>query len=202
MIIETLKNRSDFYNFFSRLFLYELDVSTLNYLKQNSSISELFVNLQSWDLWQTVNNQDLLNSYLNPDFTNLSILHLVPYESFYTRDDGMIESGGANPVTNFYHEFGFKVEFDEARVIAPDHIGIELAFMSMLIDAEMSAIHENDIKTSDKIRATQQNFMEKHIVNWVSLYLINFKFEARTPLYHDLGELALAFILEDHDFLN
>ncbi len=197
-----LLTRSNFYSFLSRLFLFELDLETLKELRENKNIFELFPNLQTWDSWHNLSDNELLNSHINPDFTNISILHLVPYESFYTREDAMIESGGANLVTNFYHEFGFKVEFNEARVVAPDHIGIELAFMSLLINGENNALINNDIKTAEKILNTQKKFMETHLINWISLYLINFKFEARTPLYYDLGETALAFIFEDYDYIN
>ena len=33
------------------------------------------------------------------------------------------------------------------------------------------------------------------------MYLINMKFEARTPLYFDAAEMALEFILSDNEYL-
>ncbi len=59
---------------------------------------------------------------------SLFLLHLVPYESFYIRGDQMIESGGDNPVLSLYNSFDFRVEGDKARVVSPDHIGVELEF--------------------------------------------------------------------------
>jgi TorA maturation chaperone TorD len=126
---------------------------------------------------------------------------LIPYETFYTREDQMVETGGANPVTNYYHEYGFKVEFETARVVSPDHIGIELEFMYKLVSAQMEALKSEDKSSSDNLLKVQAEFMEKHIINWVALYLINVKYEARTPFYHDLAETTLAFLLEDMEFL-
>jgi hypothetical protein len=33
------------------------------------------------------------------------------------------------------------------------------------------------------------------------MYLINVKYEARTPLYYDVADLALEFILSDNEYL-
>jgi TorA maturation chaperone TorD len=197
--IETAKNRANYYALFSRLLLQEVDEKLLSELKKST---ELFPNLGDWELWNSLDSSELINEHLNVDFTNLSLLHLVPYETFYTREDGQIETGGANPVTDFYHEYGFKVEFNRARVVSPDHIGVELEFMFKLVEAEIEALTDGNSESADAIRKVQGEFMKKHLINWVSLYLINFKYEARTPLYHDLGEMTLGFLLEDSEFLD
>lgn len=200
--IETAQKRANYYALFSRLLLQEVDGELLKQLKDNESIYELFPNLKEWSLWSELPDSELINEHLNVDFTNLSLLHLVPYETFYTREDGQVETGGANPVTDFYHEFGFKVEFNRARVVSPDHIGIELEFMFKLIEAEIEAMKNSDDSGVKEIQRIQREFMKRHLINWVALYLINFKYEARTPLYHDLGENSLGFLLEDSEFLN
>jgi TorA maturation chaperone TorD len=200
--IENAKNRANYYALFSRLLLQEVDSELLKNLRGDSSIKEIFPNLKEWEPWDNLPEEELINQHLNVDFTNLSLLHLVPYETFYTREDGQIETGGANPVTDFYHEFGFKVEFNRARVVSPDHIGIELEFFYKLIEAEIKALEDGNSESVAEIRRIQKEFMKRHIINWVALYLINFKYEARTPLYHDLGEASLAFLLEDNEYLN
>jgi TorA maturation chaperone TorD len=189
------------YALLSRLLLQEVDEKTLEFLKKSEDISEIFPNLKNWDLWNNLENRELANKHLNVDFTNISLLHLIPYETFYTRDDQMVETGGANPVTNFYHEYGFKVEFETARVVSPDHIGIELEFMYKLVSAQIEAIKNDDFETADNLIKVQKKFLTTHILNWVALYLINVKYESRTPFYHDLAESALAFLLEDGEFL-
>ena len=199
--METVETRLNMYSLLSRLLLQEVDEDTLEFLRNSKDTATLFPNLHKWDLWNKLENKELANKHLNVDFTDISLLHLIPYETFYIRDDQMVETGGANPVTNYYHEYGFKVEFATARVVSPDHIGVELEFMSKLVSAQVEALKSDDKDSSDNLLRVQAEFMEKHIINWVALYLINVKYEARTPFYHDLAETTLAFLLEDTEYL-
>lgn len=199
--LDDIEVRADMYALLSRLLLQEVDLESLNFLKNNDSTFELFPNLKNWDNWNELDNSELANKHLNVDFTNISLLHLVPYETFYTRDDKMVETGGANPVTNYYHEYGFKVEFETARVVSPDHIGVELEFMYKLAIGQIEAIKNKDFESAEKLLKVQEKFLKEHILNWIALYLINVKYEARTPFYHDLAETSLAFLLEDGEFL-
>jgi len=199
--LEDIEKRADMYALLSRLLLQETDEESLNFLKNSESLNQLFPNLKDWELWDQLDNRELANKHLNVDFTNISLLHLVPYETFYTRDDQMVETGGANPATNYYHEYGFKVEFETARVVSPDHIGVELEFMYKLATAQIEAIKSEDSKSADKMLKVQNRFLQDHILNWIALYLINVKYEARTPFYHDLAETTLGFLLEDGEFL-
>jgi TorA maturation chaperone TorD len=198
---EKTKLRNTLYGLISRLLMSEIDSEILKILKYDSQVLELFPNLKEWELFQNLDDDKLINEHLNVDFTNISLLHLTPYETFYTREDGLIETGGANPVTDFYHKYGFKVEFEKARVLSPDHIGVELEFMFKLTEAELTALKENDTKTINLLRAEQREFLKKHVINWFALYLISMKYESRTPLYHDLAELTISFVLEDYEYL-
>ena len=119
----------------------------------------------------------------------------LPYESFYTRDDQMIESGGDNPVLSLYNSFDFRVELEKARVVSPDHIGVELEFMYMLCIALEKAYEARDQQGIQEILQVQKGFMQEHLLNWSPMFLINMKKESRTPLYHDGADLALEFML-------
>ena len=129
-------------------------------------------------------------------------MHLVPYESFYTRDDQMIESGGDNPVLDLYHEFDFSVELSKARVVSPDHIGIELEFMYKLCIAALKALDADDKDSLCELFQVQRAFLKEHLLEWTPLFLINAKRESRTPLYHDGTELTLEFLLSDFEYLS
>ncbi|MGZ5208715.1 MAG: TorD/DmsD family molecular chaperone, partial [Sulfuricurvum sp.] len=144
----------------------------------------------------------LIDEYLSPDFTNISLLHLVPYETFYTRADQMIETGGANPVTDIYSAYDFIVDYEVARVVSSDHIGIELEFMHHLCEAQMKALQEGDIDSATEFQVVQHRFLNTHLLQWAPMYLINMKYESRTPLYYDAAEMALEFILSDNETLN
>ncbi|MFA6143280.1 MAG: molecular chaperone TorD family protein [Sulfurimonas sp.] len=194
--------RSNNYALLSRILLQELDVEILETLKNDPTILEFFPHWNDWEQRTTLSNDKLLEEYFNPDFTNLSILHLVPYETFYTRSDQMIETGGANPVTDVYSAYNFIVDYEVARVVSSDHIGIELEFMHHLCEAQKKALEEKDEEVAQELLRVQHQFLNNHLLKWAPMYLINMKYEARTPIYYDAAEMALEFILSDNEMLS
>ena len=194
--------RSNNYALLSRILLQELDAEILETLKNDPTILEFFPHWNDWEQRSTLSNEKLLEEYFNPDFTNLSILHLVPYETFYTRSDQMIETGGANPVTDIYSAYNFIVDYEVARVVSSDHIGIELEFMHHLCEAQKKALEEKDEEVVQELLRVQHQFLNNHLLKWAPMYLINMKYEARTPIYYDAAEMALEFILSDNEMLS
>ena len=136
--------RSNIYALLSRILLQELDTELLQTIKDDENILDFFPTLRDWKQLGEIDNKTLLEEYFNPDFVNLSVLHLIPYETFYTRDDQMIETGGANPVTDIYSAYDFMVDYEVARAVSSDHIGIELEFMHHLANAEKAALEDNN----------------------------------------------------------
>lgn len=199
--MEQIQARSNIYALLSRILLQELDTQTLQTIKEDDNILEFLPTLKEWKQLQELDNKKLLEEYFNPDFVNLSVLHLIPYETFYTRDDQMIETGGANPVTDIYSAYDFMVDFEAARSVSADHIGIEYEFMHHLINAELTATENGDTNAVQELKEVQHEFLNKHLLQWAPMYLINMKYEARTPLYYDAAEMALEFILSDNEYL-
>ncbi|WP_455755576.1 TorD/DmsD family molecular chaperone [Sulfurimonas sp.] len=193
--------RANIYALLSRILLQELDMKTLKTIKDDENILDFFPTLKEWKQLTEVDDAKLLNEYFNPDFVNLSILHLIPYETFYTRDDQMVETGGANPVTDIYSAYNFMVDFEASRTVSADHIGVEFEFMHHLAQAELKALEENDAEAVKELQIVEHEFLNKHLINWAPMYLINMKYEARTPLYYDGAEMALEFILSDNEYL-
>jgi TorA maturation chaperone TorD len=199
--MQQTQSRVNIYALLSRVLLQELDISTLKMIKNDKNILDFFPTFKEWKPLYEVEEQKLLDEYINPDFVNLSVLHLIPYETFYTRDDQMVETGGANPVTDIYSAYDFIVDYEAARTVSSDHIGIELEFMHHLATAELKAKEDGDEIAVKELKEVQREFLNKHLVRWSPLYLINMKYEARTPLYYDGAEMALEFILSDHEYL-
>jgi TorA maturation chaperone TorD len=194
--------RVNIYALMSRILLQELDVKTLEMIKEDENILDFFPTLKEWKPLNEVNEAKLLEEYINPDFVNLSVLHLIPYESFYVREDQMVETGGANPVTDMYSAYNFMVDYEASRTVSSDHIGVEFEFMHHLCQAELKALEDEDTNSVNEIREVQKEFLNKHLINWAPLYLINMKFEARTPLYYDAADMALEFLLSDNEYLS
>lgn len=199
--MQNTKARSNVYALLSRILLQELDEEMLQVIKNDENIMDFFPTLKEWKPLVELSNKELLESYFNPDFVNLSLLHLIPYETFYTREDQKIETGGANPVTDIYSAYNFMVDYEVARIISADHIGVEFEFMHHLAEAQIKALQEDDKDALKELMDTQKEFLNKHLLRWAPMYLINAKYEARTPLYYDAAEMALEFLLSDHEYL-
>ena len=193
--------RANIYALLSRILLQELDTEMLQTIKDDENILDFFPTLKEWKPFIELDNTTLLAEHFNPDFVNLSVLHLIPYETFYTREDQMIETGGANPVTDIYSAYDFMVDYEAARTVSSDHIGIELEFMFHLANAEIKALENKDENAVKELRVAQHEFLNKHLLQWAPMYLINVKYEARTPLYFDSAEMALEFMLSDNEYL-
>ena len=198
---EELDNRITLYSLISRLMIIEVDMEFLDFIEKNVEILELFPNYKEWDKRKEFSNKILKERYLDVDYANLFLLHLVPYESFYKRDDQMIESGGDNPVLSLYNSLDFRVELEKARIVSPDHIGVEIEFMYMLTTALKKALEADDKIGIKEILQVQKGFMQEHLLDWSPMFLINMKREARTALYHDGAELALEFLLSDFEYI-
>ncbi len=199
--MQQTQSRVNIYALLSRILLQELDVKTLKMIKKDENILDFFPTLKSWNQLQEVEEDKLLGEYFNPDFVNLSVLHLIPYESFYVREDQMVETGGANPVTDMYSRYNFMVDYERSRTVSSDHIGIELEFMHHLCLAELKALESEDLDAVKELQSVQLEFINNHLLKWAPLYLINMKYEARTPLYYDCADMALEFLLSDNEYL-
>ena len=201
-ILVNQQSRINMYALLSRLLMVEIDLELLQTIENDKNIMAFFPNFENWDKRKKLSKEDLLNQYLNVDFTNLFLLHMVPYESFYMREDQMMETGGENPVLQFFNEYDFRVDLSKARAVSVDHIGIETEFMYKLCEAEYKALQDGDKDAACEIANVQKQFLEKHLLLWAPMFLINMRSESGTALYFDLAELAMEFFLSDYEYLN
>jgi TorA maturation chaperone TorD len=93
------------------------------------------------------------------------------------------------------------VDYGAARTVSADHIGVELEFMHHLVEAELKALEDGNKEAIIDLRKIQKEFLDKHLLKWAPMYLISVKFEARTPLYAEVADMALEFILSDNEYL-
>ena len=74
--------------------------------------------------------------------------------------------------------------------------------MHHLCEAQRKAMELNDDEAVEELKNVQHRFLNTHLLKWAPMYLINMKYEARTPLYYDAAETALEFILSDNETLS
>ncbi len=201
-LIQHQTARENLYALTSRLTMSEVDEGLLKTIEEDENILAFFPTYENWDKRKKLDRKTLIEQYLNVDFANLFLLHLIPYESFYMREDQMMETGGNNPVIQLYNEYDFRVELDKARVVGGDHIGVELEFMYKLVESEKKALEAEDYKAAAEIAQIEYDFLKDHLVQWAPMFLMNVKNEAGTAFYFDVADLTLEFILSDFDYLH
>lgn len=139
---------------------------------------------------------------LDEDFAHLTIVNLVPYESFFRREDGLIEAGGANPAAAFLQKYGLEVDLASARSLAPDHLGIELEVLSELCRHEQEALEHENAPLAAAARRTQREFLVEHVLTWAPTYLFAARRNARTTTYRQGALATLQFLCADLEALS
>jgi len=201
-ILTNQQARINIYALLSRLLMSEPDETLLKSIEDDENIMAFFPNYAKWERRNEFAHKELLEQYINVDFTNLFLLHMTPYESFYKREDQMMETAGENPVLQLFNDFDFRVDLGKARAVSVDHIGIEFEFMYMLCDSERKALEDDAKDMACEIAQIQHKFLKDHLLEWAPMFLLNMKSEAGTALYFDLAEFALEFMLSDYEYLN
>lgn len=200
-IVEMTQARINMYGFLSRLLIEEIDPFTLNKIKENEDLLELFPNTKEWkDFWEK-DTMKLVEEDLNVDFTTIFILNVYPYESVFVNDEGHINPTITNPTLIFYREHGYSIDLNKTRALSPDHIGVELEFMMNLIQEELNALAREDESEVKRLREIQKKFLEEHVGNWTVPYLLAVKDIAETPFYYDVADATLEFLMSDLEYL-
>lgn len=182
--------RADLYGFFSRLFVRELDADFAAALQ---GATELLPTFSASDERAAVLTAEAREAVFAADFAHLTVVNLAPYESFYLREDGMIEAGLTNPLVRFYRAHGYEADLERARALSADHLGVELEFLAVLARAEGGA--EGGYR--DSLREVQRRFVDEHLGRWAPVYLLAVQRSARTVLYREGAEALLEWILTD-----
>jgi len=173
------------YAFLSRVMSDIPDRRFINDLRSNTALLEIIG--EETKEWITATDSEALYDQLNTDYTSMYILNAQPVESFVldAKNDTLV--GLQNPVMAFYFAHGFEVNMDQTQIMAPDHLGIEFAFMQTLV-------YRNEVKS-------QFEFLDQHIFPWVVPYMMGMKSMADTPFYRDMCDFIVEFLSADYEFL-
>ena len=174
------------YAFLSRVMSNIPDRRFIHDLKNNESLLEIIG--EETREWVEQNDEEMLYEALNIDYSSLYILNTQPIESFVLDAKNETLVGLQNPVMTFYFTHGFEVNMDQTDIMAPDHLGIEFAFMQMLV-------YRNELKA-------QSEFLDQHLFPWVVPYMMGMKSMAETPFYRDMCDFIVEFLSSEYEFLS
>lgn len=193
--------RAGLYGFFSRLLTRELNDEAVELLHSPLGAELLPEYHASSELEISLDREQRCATF-DVDFVHLTVVNVVPYASFYLRADAMVEGASSNPVAEFMRAYGFEVDLERARALAPDHIGVVLEFMATLCEAEAEAQARPDEAYAAKIHAIQRQFLQQHVVNWAPVYLFAVERCAHTTLYREVARVCMDFIGADYELLS
>ncbi len=136
---------------------------------------------------------------LRKDFNRLfaqSGLPLAPaYASIYL--DNKNNNGSAEEeIEKFYNSFGWKYKSD--LKIAHDHLGIELLFLTKMVNKYLSA--EDDLSSHETRKAIQQ-FIDLYILSWIPKWNDDINSQAKTLCYKGIATLIRACTEDIHNIL-
>ncbi len=177
------ESRLFLYAFLSRIFSDVLSLKAVLDLQANTSLLEMLS--QETLAWMTQTEQDVLVEELNVDYTTLFIMNAAPIESAVLDAKNEVLVGLENPVMNFYFTHGYDINLNQTKIVAPDHLAIELGFMQNLVMRGETMV--------------QKQFMEEHLLPWVVPYLVGTKEAASTPFYRDFCDFAAEFLIADYE---
>lgn len=176
------ESRLFIYAFLSRVFSDILDSKAIRDLRGNPELLAMIGDATGF--WVNGHTDDELLEALNIDYSTLFIMNAVPIESAVLDAKNEVLVGLENPVMNFYFTHGYEINLNLTKLVAPDHLAIELGFMQNLVmRGETMA---------------QKEFMEKHLMQWAPIYLLGVKANAETPFYRDFCDFAAEFLISDY----
>ncbi|MFZ5445264.1 MAG: TorD/DmsD family molecular chaperone [Myxococcota bacterium] len=187
--------RQQLFAFFSRLWVKELDDAFAAVLAGPLGRGLLPAFHASDEAKLLGGDREARVAAFDADFAHLTMVNLTPYESFFRRDDAMLEAGAVNPVAEFLRRWGLEVDLAAARALAPDHLGIELEVLAELSQREAEALAAGNHPAVGAVQRVQQDFLEQHLLQWAPMYLFAAQRNARTLLYREAADATLQLLL-------
>jgi TorA maturation chaperone TorD len=165
-------------------------------------VNEIIEFLKEFDV---VNNHAHFD-HLHWDYTRMFVgpfeLPAPPWESVYVTKDRLLFQESTMRVRREYGKFGF--ESSEFNTEADDHIGLELDFMYHLNKMCMTSIEESENSSLDKVKkllVEQQNFLDEHLLRFVSEFAEKIVDSADTRFYVGMAKILKHFLKVDSEVL-
>ncbi len=200
--------RSNSYNFFSRLYESEPTEKFINELKKpkiSEALKELGLVLDEVNTGKNA-AKDLGFEYVRL-FVGTGPKHAAPWESVYTDEHqvgektvrGLMWGSSTVRVIKTYAELGY--EPVEKFKDMPDHITVELDFMQKLCLEEAKAIDAKEEKKEKYFQINQRVFLEKHLLRWIDKFVEEVNQLKSSDFYSSASYALSQFIKLDHQAL-
>ncbi|MCX6023487.1 MAG: molecular chaperone TorD family protein [Chloroflexi bacterium] len=115
-----------------------------------------------------------------------------PYETSYDPERALSRPQDMAEIAGFYAAFGVRVS--ETNRETPDHISMELEFLSYLYAKQGYALEQAQRKNAKLCRKTGGRFVQEHLGRWLPEFAARLAEQARLPFYPAAAGLALALV--------
>jgi TorA maturation chaperone TorD len=157
-----------------------------------SSQNPRFIKASS-QLHESVGDQNSNIKMMSFDYKSLFIGNSTPlappFESVYTINDYPLNERQRSEVLEFYNSYGW--ESSHKGKIAEDHLGIELLFLTLMIEKYLEM---DDEACNSEMKNEIRRFINSHLLSWVPEWNERIQNNANTISYKGIGTLILACI--------
>ena len=193
------KMKSDCYRFLSACFCQPQK----NLFREEHLLNNLTTNLQQTSpgaAFFSALMEESIRKYSDDDLTvEYARLFLGPFEikappygSLYLDGEGRVMGDSTMDVIRFYEDAGLTRSKDCGDL--PDHIAVELEFMSYLIYKEIEAIEKSDFATALEMIKKQESFLDRLLGRWIVQFCRKIKESTDNEFYTALADCASLFV--------
>ena len=204
-----LRLRQGIYRLFGALFLYPDETRLANL---HAAAEQL---LQTGDSWASVPFSEHLGRLLallasldteseteiEGEYVRLFLAKPAapPYESYYVDPEGQARAWIVNQLEREYADAGLAIS--PSLMDLPDHIAVELEFMSFLCGEEAEVRETGLTGCSDQIRQRQSAFLGHHLGRWFPQFSRRVIETSPEGFYGTLVQTTFAFLRHELDLL-
>jgi TorA maturation chaperone TorD len=193
---DLLEARLLLYRLLAALYRYPLTHEKLSALANVAIQGDSSITQTLQDLQETlVGMEDAFIERLNVEMTRLlegpGITPAVPYASYYLHDKQLM-GPAAQAARRLYLEWGVEPELGS---IPPDHIALELGFLSFLAEQSLS-----DDRREDALRVSLV-FLSENLKPWLRLFCAAIENAAQESFFRALAVLTRQLIAADEAWL-
>lgn len=188
--------RSRLYGLLATVFRREPSVEFLRQMKTpelDAALAGVGVDLgQEFEVGSFANLADALAI----EYTRLFLgpgKHISPHESVQLKRGSGILWGPETPIVRqAYRDAGF--DMGETETDIPDHLSVELDFLSLLAKEEAQAWADQDKDGAAKVLKFQHEFISQHLGKWASGFCAKVKEQAEFSFYPAFADLLRIYL--------
>lgn len=204
------EQRNAMYDFLARLFRKEVDADLLDRMQDmmfplhigDDAADEGHMLLATYlsNIWEESLDElavDYTRVFIGRGIDSYSAAY--PFESTYTSPKRLKMQEARDEVLAIYKSFGY-VKAGTWKD-SEDHVAAELEFMRILGQRTITALNADGLAEAKHLVASQRNFLDDHLANWVPMMTADMQAFAHTKFYKGLALLTEGFLRIDEAFL-